>query len=265
MNFMNIDSQENNILGVRHGTDCSKLTTELDQPLDPEKINEVRELTDEICEFVYQGDYKNYVIYSSPRVRAFQTSFAIARAIEQNNAISGKIVDVPKIVDIDYGEFIIKDYVEGEPYEPLVMAWRALKEACLNNWEEDYYYGQATESYPELSEYFTKLGESHRELYRRIYNFYTDLVKNVSEDEDTLAIVVAHRGTVLMLKWLSELSLNRRDELMSFKPGELSKDFQLKNNIFKLGHAEMIALNLPNANNQAISKIKEEEHYLRQK
>ncbi|MEA1929911.1 MAG: hypothetical protein U9M92_03495 [Patescibacteria group bacterium] len=183
------------VLLLRHGTDLPVLRSDLNQPLDPERLCEFEELvldTTRLC-----LPKKKVRIIGSSRLRARQSVAILAEAIGADRLAEVRESDL--IREVYHGCFRVIDHQDGDKYPPLVDAWTLWAEA-LAEMDIDYRYGNPVRNgetrFPLLVGIFTKFGESHREFTIRIYSFLADLINFHHSNNEVFNIVVAHQATL---------------------------------------------------------------------
>lgn len=214
--------RSNDFIVARHGKDYPCLTQTLNQPLIPEAAAEIIKLAEEIIDFyAFRGVYNGIKIYSSIRIRALQTSDILSEAFAQSG-ISTEIIASEEIREMHQGHFIIKDYIEGDDYSPLVNAWKVFQEK-LKEGDILYRFGDPLKQsdgnvkYPALADFFAAYGENQREFSLRLYAF----LKNFFSEKSTkLQLIVTHQATVSRIQRIISV-LSRAFDADSFKAGDL--------------------------------------------
>jgi hypothetical protein len=191
---------------VKHLEDEDDLNFGRDTILIPEQYERAKKLADDIYKTALEGDYKILAFFISPKLRAQGTADLVSHAIHE-------LPDSPRILrntetelrEIDQGSFVLpKDYKPGDKYDGLKIAGKIFSSETFkkNPGEDnlDYHYGDplpgvdGTFVYPELANYFTKSGESYREILIRFYGEALKLSKHTKRfaDAKVLPVIFTH-------------------------------------------------------------------------
>lgn len=181
----------------------------------------------------------------SPQIRAKQTADLVIDGIRKaRKDIDMDIFEDKRILDLYHGEYVVpSSYRVGEKLPALGIANKAYTEQTFGHKNIDYRNGDPMDGrYPELVGLFSKYGESQREFSLRFYDFIESLINDVSTNNDTLYVIVAHTAIVFRLFELSYLINELVDTRGSVAIGDLS--FREWEQAFKLdlnpGHQKFI-------------------------
>lgn len=242
---------------VRHGVDVPVLTQELDQPLVEEFKLDIRVLGQQILRFCESIGVSRVVIRHSSRLRAFQTAEILADEL-CSERLPVNLVEAAGFREIYQGDFMIKSYVAGKEYKPLVDAWNAWQKK-LNACELNYRFGNplidgsGNAEFPELIGWFNKFGEHQGDFSLRLYC----ALKKVFEDTSgALQVVVGHQASCSRVQRIISATqeLSGADD---FVPGDFVKFLEKKGSRVTLDSACGVVVSKPKQN--LISAILEKE------
>lgn len=260
--FENRGAAENDkmFIAARHGEDEARLTTELNQPLKQEAIQEVQRLGQEVAEYYlrHQEKYPDGIrLISSPRIRARQTSEIIASKLDEYG-VRRQIDQAPEIEEINQGDFIVSNHQDGEIYAPLEDAWAAFI-LELKNGNIHYNFGDPLEQedgsykYKELIEFFNIFGEDEARFSVRLYSF---LLKVFREERQSLNILITHQVIVSRIQKILDAASKIADP-EAFTVGTFVSDMEHKGERINIGHAEGVVVK--DYNYEAIGRVLERE------
>lgn len=229
---------------IRHGVDVPVLSHDLDQPLIEETKPDVSVLGKQISNLCKKIATKNVAVRHSNRLRATQTASIIADEL-QTDGTTVDMIEASGVREIYQGDFIIKDYIVGTMYKPLVDAWQAWQQK-LDAHELLYRFGDPLQTatgctYPELSGWFTNFGEHQAEFSLRLYSF---LKETLEDSSNRLQIIVGHQASCSRIQRIID-SITKLKTADDFLPGEFVTVIEKKGLRTTLGAACGIIIKKP--------------------
>lgn len=222
---------------AKHLEDQDDLIQGRDASLVPGQEILARNIAEEICNHAEENDFRILYFAVSPKKRAIETSEMV-----KDNILSK--VDHPKIIyktdhnlrEIDQGDFILpNNYKPGDHYPGLKMAGKIFSSETFNSDGPakdnlDYHFGDALPKagggykFPELAEYFSRPGESYKEVLLRFYSCVVSLSESMERfAEKTLPVIFTHGQPHQIFKNLAEIAERVKNDNFTFKPGELPR------------------------------------------
>ena len=222
---------------VKHLEDVDDLNYGRDAILVPEQYERAKNLAEDIYKTAIEGDYKILVFCISPKLRARGTADSISDAIQEHP-------DAPQIIkntetelrEIDQGSFILpENYKPGDKYDGLKIAGKIFSAETFKidpgGDNLDYHYGDplpnvdGTYVHPELANYFTKSGESYREVLIRFYGEALKLSKHTKRftDAKVLPVIFTHGQPHQIFSDLSAVAEMVKEEGFVLEPGKLPR------------------------------------------
>ena len=246
---------------IRHGIDAPVLSQDLNQPLIEETKPDIRILGKHLIRFCGRIGADRIVLRHSNRLRAIQTASIIAEELFAID-MPTEIMETAGVREIYQGDFIIKDYVIGMEYKPLVDAWNAWQKK-LNACELLYRFGDpltdnsGKAEFPELVGWFKEFGEHQGDFSLRLYRMLKDVFE---EPGDGLQVIVGHQASCSRMQRIisAALGLNNADD---FKPGEFVKFLEKKGSRITIDPARGVALRKPDRD-LIVSVLEKEIKYL---
>lgn len=245
----------------RHGVDDNTLTVELNQPLIEETKEDIVVLGDEISEFGLDIGIPSFGIDSSNRLRAIQTADILADQIRKAE-IEVVLSESDRIREIKQGDFIIKDHVDGEDYQPLLDAWSVWQQK-LDDCELLYRFGDPLidsmggARYPELVGWFNEFGENQQEFSIRLYLYLLDLISGPVE---RFPVVVCHQATCSRIQRILS-AISRIESAGVFDPGQFVKYLEKEGSRYTINPACGVVLSRP-SRELSVAVLQKEIDYL---
>jgi broad specificity phosphatase PhoE len=183
-NFQEIKGQ--NLLVIRHLEDISDLSNSRDSSLESGQEAEVEHISEVIYYDFELSGAKAIFLNVSSKKRARETADLIKDGIFKNHPEAKVYVNPDNgLADLDHGEYKLPEgYKIGDHFQVFEDAWKIFIDETFNKCNIDYRFGESyvesngTEKYPDLSETFTKPGESYREVCIRLYSSILDFYEN---------------------------------------------------------------------------------------
>lgn len=217
---------------LRHGEDKTTLSTELNQPLDGEKIHAIHDFASEAKKF-YQIEAKKHnwsgvVIIHGPKIRTTETA-EICAAVISNNGIPVSIQEEPLLGEMQQGKFIVNPNIINPDlsYPPLQIAWKVFRNE-MSEGNLDYRFGDPSRATNEeerkmLEKYFQAFGECQREITWRVYKFLNGLK---STDSSKMHLVVTHQVVISKIQRTASAMANQYYHNNTQEVGVFSKHIE---------------------------------------
>ncbi|OGI76820.1 hypothetical protein A3C57_00335 [Candidatus Nomurabacteria bacterium RIFCSPHIGHO2_02_FULL_33_12] len=196
------------------------------------------EIAGQLYKELKEYNKKAVLFVTSPRIRAKQsTQMVIDALLKKDSTLRCLSVQENDLREIDQGKFVLPtDYVKGEQYEGLYIADKIfLKETHASDYGEkndnyDYRYGDPVllangqYKYPDLNQFFTKYGESYRDVLLRLYSLVIKTSEKVNKlGKNTELVIVTHGQPTQIFRDLKKIASYIKNKLIEYKEGELPK------------------------------------------
>jgi len=238
-------------LVVRHGKDEGTLTTELNQPLELERTEDVYDFSHEAVSF-YKTRAKacglnGVTILNGPKTRVWETAEICASQFAAEG-IPISIHEEPLLRDLHQGKFKVdQKIITGDgKYPPLVASMDAFV-AALKSGKIDYHFGDPSGALTEedktlISDCFIVPGESKRDISIRIYDFLEQLVFT---DPSKMLVIVTHFLVASRIQRISSALSNlvEKGEAIA-RPGDFVKSMEQTGESHHLVPAQGVMLDL---------------------
>lgn len=184
--------ENSNLLVMRHLRDLNDLRNSRDSGLESNQEEETIKMSEAIYNDFESSDARAIFLSVSNKKRTLETASLIKEYMKNKHPeVKIFINSDDDLVDLDHGDYNLpEDYEVGDYFSIFEDAWRFFIEETFNKSNPDYRFGESyiDESgeikYPELSEYFTRTGESYRYICIRLYTSILNLYKNKERFDD---------------------------------------------------------------------------------
>ena len=235
----NFLENEKKVIVVRHFDEIDDLEKYgRDATLQEGQENRTEVVASLLLNEIKERKKKAVLFITSPRIRAKQTAQMVIDSLYRKDpALKLFSAQEDDLRAIDQGEFILPgDYIKGQEFEGLSIADQIFfnETHASDNGKGadnyDYKYGDPVllengqYKYPELNRFFTKYGESYRDVLLRLYS----LVIRTSEKIDKLGkntelVLVTHGQPAQVFKDLKEVAGLIKNNSENYREGELAK------------------------------------------
>lgn len=232
-------SEEKRVVMVRHFDDIDDLET---YGRDAVLLDGQEKKTETVANILFnqikEHGKKAILFVTSPRVRTKLTASMIIDALhKEDSTLRCVSVEENDLRAIDQGEFILPaDYVKGQKFEGLSLADQIFfnethaSEVSGREDNYDYKYGDPVLlkngqfQYPELARFFTKSGESYRDVLVRLYALVITMSQKVYKlEKNTELVLVTHGQPGQIFKDLKKVAELIKNNNIEYKQGELAK------------------------------------------
>lgn len=222
---------------VKHLQDKDDLTQGRDAELIAGQEEECQQIATSLLEIVAQKHYRVLILFVSPKRRAQQTAEMVMEQIKSQEP-NLKIITKTEsnLREIDQGTFTLPEsYSPGDTYEGLKIGGRIFTSETFNtaNPNNDnilYKFGDpvllddGTYKYPELVRYFSKSGESYRDVFVRFCEQIIVLSQNLDRYHDkVLPVIFTHGQPHQIFNDLSEVAGKIEVENLEIPTGGLPR------------------------------------------
>ncbi len=228
-NFQKITDQ--NLLVIRHLEDISDLSNSRDSSLESGQEAEAERISEVIYSDFELSGAKAIFLNVSSKKRAWETASLIKSIINEKHPDARVYVNPDNgLTDLDHGEYKLPEgYKIGDHFQVFEDAWKIFIDETFNKCNIDYRFGESyvasdgTEKYPDLSETFTKPGESYREVCIRLYSSILDFYENRErfEQSGVKLYVVTHSLPFGIFRSMIGLAQEYESGGLDLKRGEL--------------------------------------------
>lgn len=225
------EAPNKNLLVVRHLEDINDLSNSRDSSLESGQEAEAERISEAIYSDFKLSGAKAIFLNVSSKKRAHETANLIKDAILKNHPEAKVYVNLDDgLADLDHGEYKLPEgYKTGDHFQVFEDAWKIFTDETFNKRNIDYRFGESyveadgTKKYPDLSESFTKPGESYREVCIRLYSSILDFYKNRERFEQggIKLYVVTHSLPFGIFRSMIGLAQEYEAGRLDFKKGEL--------------------------------------------
>jgi len=225
--------RQNHLELLRHLKDIDDLRDSRDSGIESGQESKAEEIAKRIISDAEKSNAKIIILFTSTKRRSIESANLIAETLKKVKP-GIKIIVSPNsnLIDLDHGEYILpKDYKVGDQYEPFKVAWDAFLTESFDNDNPNYRFGDpkinqdGKASYPALSGYFTKFGESQIDINLRLYKAIIDAynAKDRIFSEKILNIALTHSLPYATFKHLAEVARKIKEEGFTFEKGTIYK------------------------------------------
>jgi broad specificity phosphatase PhoE len=226
-----------NVPIIKHLEDVDDLLQNRDSGLLPEQEHLAEALADEIYEHAISNNFKILLFCVSPKKRAQETAELVRKSLS-NRPVSLKIISEvdTNLQEINQGEFILPlDYEPGDTFPGLKIAGKIFSSETFNpdTTQKDnlnYHFGDplpqpdGTYKYPELKDFFSRAGESYKDILLRFYSQIIKLSKNVQRFKDKVEpVIFTHGQPHQIFTNLFEVAEMVHKEGFTFETGKLPR------------------------------------------
>lgn len=223
---------------IRHLEDEDNLFEKRDGNLLPGQEAQAREIASTLYSEILDKDASILLLVTSPKKRAIQTAEMVAKDLQPRTRKIHIIRHADKLLTDQYqGELILPGtYKAGDNFEGLAIAKRIFEKETFGdadspNGNVNYHFGDpllqenGTYTYPELREYFSKSGESYRDVFIRLLSALLGVSKNVGrfKDEKVFPVIFTHSQAKQIFKDLETLAEQHGLRKLNYKTGQLGK------------------------------------------
>lgn len=195
------------------------------------------EMATKIYEHATRGGITALIFCVSTKKRTKETAEMV------RDSLKNKLVKLHVFVEedadlreMDQGTFTLpENYVAGDGFDGLKLAWKALSAETFDADNPskdnlDYHFGDplrqadGTYKYPELDAYFSKYGESYRDILLRLYSCVIKLSENKERYGDRmLPVIFTHGQPYQVFRDLAEVADMIKNQGLKLIPGELPR------------------------------------------
>lgn len=222
---------ERGLFIIRHLRDINDLTNGRDSSIEADQERFALEIAQEIySDFEESGAGAIFLSVSSKK-RSLETAELIRQQMKYAiDDVHFFISPDDNLVDLDHGEFVLpEDYKVNDFYAPIAKAWQVFSDETFNKNNYGYRFGDSipnsdgTSQYPELAEVFTKPGDSHQDISKRLYRYILDVhsLKPRFEAGKVRPYILTHSLPFSEFRSMVDISNKVRDEGFTFETGEL--------------------------------------------
>jgi broad specificity phosphatase PhoE len=225
------NTNERGLLIIRHLRDINDLANGRDSSIEADQEVIALEIAQEIYADFEQSGASAIFLSVSSKKRALETAELIRKQMKSSiDDVHFFISPDENLVDLDHGEFILpENYMVDDFYAPIAKAWQVFSNETFNKNNYGYRFGDSmpnsdgTSQYPELAEVFTKPGDSHQDISRRLYKYILDVhsLKPRFEAGKIRPYILTHSLPFSELRSMADISNKVRDEEFTFETGEL--------------------------------------------
>lgn len=225
--------RQNHLELLRHLKDIDDLRDSRDSGIESGQESYAEEIAQRIIADAEKSNAKIIILFASTKRRSTESANLIAETLRKVRP-EIKVIVSPNsnLIDLDHGEYVLPtNYKVGDQYEPFKIAWEAFLTESFDRNNPDYRFGDpkinpdGTVTYPALSDYFTKFGESQIDINLRLYKAIVDgyNIKDRIFSEKILNIVLTHSLPYATFKHLAEVARKIKEEGFTFEKGTLYK------------------------------------------
>lgn len=201
--------------------------------MNDENLNNLSQIVDALERKIEMEKSRALFLITSSKLRSIQTAELIAQKLKLKLGDSFKIrfsIDT-KLDAPDQGDFTLpEDYNPGDFFEGLKTASKVFLNESLGEKGNLHYkfgdpvlLGDGGYKYPELSKYFIQTGESYGEALSRVLRSVISASEKFDKFKGSIEVsVIAHGFTFHILRGLSFLAKQIKDDNFSIKQGELA-------------------------------------------
>lgn len=224
---------------IRHLEDEDDLLKKRDGDLIPGQEAAAHEIAEELRAEILDRDTSTVLMITSPKKRAIQTAEMVSEDLQSRTEGVRFIHETNEaLMDQDQGEIILPpDYEPGDHFEGLDIARKIFHKETFGDettGEEGsltYRFGDpilqedGTYKYPELLKYFSRSGESYRDVLVRLLGMLIELSENIQRFEihRTLPVIFTHSQARQIFKDLEAAAALFQDGRLAYKTGQLGK------------------------------------------
>lgn len=223
---------------IRHLEDDDNLLEKRDGRLVPGQEAKAREIADSLYADAVHQDVSVMVFISSPKKRALETATLVSNELRPRLQHARILVSTDESLRDQYqGEVILpKDYKPGDHFSGLSIAGKIFQAETFNDnapLEDNitYRFGDPMEQadgsykYPELKEYFSRSGESYRDVMVRILSGLVSLSQNIEsfEEKKVLPVIFTHSQVRQIFIDLETIAREYSAGSRAYEPGSLGR------------------------------------------